>query len=81
MRILKKIGQRLRRDYFRAAYARAARGVLRTSALAAGSEPFTLLSMVHQRDVVPYLVAVKSFARFANPRRVVVVCDPTIGDA
>ncbi len=36
--------------------------------------------MVHQRDVIAYLVAIKSFARFANPNRIVVICDPSIGE-
>jgi hypothetical protein len=37
--------------------------------------------MVQKRDVLSYLVAVKSFAHFANPARVVVVCDPSIDQA
>jgi hypothetical protein len=43
--------------------------------------PFMLLSMVQQRDVQSYLVALKSFALFFNPKRVVVVCDPSLQDA
>ena len=34
--------------------------------------------MVHKRDVLSYLVAAKSFAQHANPRRIVVVCDPSV---
>jgi hypothetical protein len=34
--------------------------------------------MVQRRDVVSYLVAVKSFTHFLNPQRIVVVCDPSI---
>ncbi|TBO30234.1 hypothetical protein EYS42_11095 [Aquabacterium lacunae] len=37
--------------------------------------------MVHQRDVLPYLCALKSFARHAEPSDVAVVCDPSIDDA
>lgn len=54
--------------------------ILYTPPLAMGGMPFTLLSMVHHRDVEPYLVAAKSFARFLRPGRVVVVTDPSITD-
>ena len=37
-----------------------------------------VLSMVHHRDVLPYLLALKSFSRYVSPSRVVVVADPTI---
>jgi hypothetical protein len=37
-----------------------------------------LLSMVHHRDVLPYLLALKSFAQHLLPSRVVVVADKTI---
>lgn len=46
-----------------------------------GDEPFTLLSMVHHRDVDSYLLAVKSFVRFLRPRKIVVVTDPSITEA
>jgi len=72
------IKQRLRRDYFRWQHKRAVRAVLKTPALSVGDLPFTLLSMVQKRDVLSYLVALKSFTTFANPARVVVVCDPSI---
>jgi hypothetical protein len=81
MSLVNRIWQRLKRDYFRSDYQRAARAILTTPPLAQGSEPFTVLSQVHQRDVTSYLVAIKSFAHFLNPRQVVVVCDPSIGAA
>jgi hypothetical protein len=34
--------------------------------------------MVHTRDVLPYLLAVRSFTRFLNPRDIYILCDPTI---
>lgn len=37
-----------------------------------------LLSMVHHRDVLSYLLAGKSFARFIAPAKVVIVADPSI---
>jgi hypothetical protein len=55
------------------------RQILDTRPLQRGDLPFMLLSMVHQRDVYSYLVAVKSFTHFLNPQRIVVVCDPSIG--
>lgn len=72
------IKQRLRRDYFRLRHNRAVRGVLQTAPLRPGAMPFLLLSMVQKRDVLSYLVALKSFAAYASPKRVVVVCDPSI---
>lgn len=34
--------------------------------------------MMHTRDLLSYLVAVKSFASRINPQRIVMVCDPTV---
>lgn len=81
MSLVKRIFTRLRRDFFRWQYHRVARQILDTKPLEQGTLPFMLLSMVHQRDVASYLVAVKSFTHFLNPRRIVVVCDPSIGPA
>lgn len=71
---------RLSNRYYRWQFARAAKAVLATPALTPGKRDFTALSMVHKRDVVAYLLAVKSFAMRASPRRVIVVADPTIDD-
>jgi len=54
------------------------RGVLETSPLQRGHRQFVALSMVHHKDVLPYLVAIKTFAAFTSPHRICVVCDPTI---
>lgn len=81
MSLLSRINQRLRRDYFQWRYRKAVAQISRTPPLQSGRLPFMLLSMVQKRDVLSYLVAVKSFARFANPEHVVVVCDPSIDDA
>lgn len=81
MSLVNRIWQRLKRDYFRNGYQRAAHAILTTPPLQQGREPFTVLSQVHQRDVTSYLVAIKSFAHFLNPQQVVVVCDPSINDA
>jgi hypothetical protein len=78
MSLVSRVIQRLKRDYFRSQYQNTIRDVLNTAPLQRGDLPFMLLSMVHQRDVHSYLVAVKSFAHFLNPDRIVVVCDPTI---
>ena len=78
MSLVNRVIQRLKRDYFRAQYQKAAQEILATRPLERGDLPFTLLSMVHQRDVHSYLVAVKSFTHFLNPRGLVVVCDPSI---
>lgn len=78
MPTVSSIKQRLRREYFRWLHHRAVQGVLKTAPLRAGTMPFILLSMVQKRDVLSYLVALKSFTGFANPQRIVVVCDPSI---
>ena len=52
--------------------------ISKTPALGPGKENFIALSMVHHRDVFPYLLALKSFARFLQPAQVVMVADPTI---
>lgn len=52
-----------------------------TPPLMPGSEPYMVLSMVHHRDVLPYLLALKSLARFLPPMKVVLVADPSITDA
>lgn len=46
-----------------------------------GNQPFTLLSMVHHRDVGAYLLAVKSFVRYLQPHKIVVVMDPSLTDS
>jgi len=56
----------------------AIRAMTRTPPVTCGTVPFTALSMVHHRDVLPYLLALKSMARFLAPSQVVVVADPTI---
>jgi hypothetical protein len=62
-------------------FGRVVRHVLRTPPTQPGDQPFVALTMVHRRDVLPYLLAIKSFAAFARPQRVVVVADPTLGAA
>ncbi|MBK8535860.1 MAG: hypothetical protein IPL59_12485 [Candidatus Competibacteraceae bacterium] len=57
------------------------RGIVNTPPVKRGSEPFTLLSMVHHRDVDAYLLAVKSFCRFLAPRRFIMIMDPSITEA
>jgi hypothetical protein len=54
--------------------------ITHSSPIGTGDDPFTVLSMVHHRDVESYLLAIKSFCRFFGPRRIVIVCDPTITD-
>lgn len=78
MSLISRIARRLQRDFFRWRYLNAARDVLETRPVVRGTVQFTLLSMVHHRDIISYLVAVKSFTRFVNPERIVVVCDPSI---
>ena len=78
MNIFKRIYKRLNTDFYRAQYMKVVPAVLNTPHVAPGNLPFVLLSMVHHRDVLPYLVAAKSFLKYVPAQRVVVVCDPSI---
>ncbi|HTJ96225.1 MAG TPA: hypothetical protein VL381_02055 [Rhodocyclaceae bacterium] len=78
MSLWSRIIQRLKRDFFRFNFNREIRLILDTPPLKQGVLEFTLLSQVHKRDVLPYLLAVNSFTRFANPQQIVMVCDPSI---
>lgn len=77
MSILERVSRRVRRWEFE----RSVRAMTSTPAIVPGGRPLIALSMVHHRDVLPYLLAVKSFARFASPSRIVMVADPTIDDS
>lgn len=78
MALLNRIVQRIKRDYFRGQHHKSIQQILHTRPLERGTLPFMLLSMVQTRDVLSYLVALKSFVHFLNPERIVVVCDPSI---
>lgn len=52
--------------------------ILRTPVLMVRTGGPVLLSMVHHRDVLSYLLAAKSFARFVAPCKVVIIADPSI---
>jgi hypothetical protein len=81
MPTLKALRERCARTYYKALYMQQAKAVMRTPPVQPGTLPLTTLSMVHTRDVVPYLVAFKSFHRQATGQRTVVVCDPSITPA
>ncbi len=49
-----------------------------TRPVAPGDRDFTVLSMVRRKDLMAYLLAIKSFALRARPARIVVVADPTL---
>ena len=72
--MISKLVGRLNRTLFN----RTAVAVLGTAPSRRGDGAFCALSMVHHRDVVPYLLAIKSFILHARPARVVVVADPTL---
>lgn len=58
---------------------RAVKAIEKTPALKSiTGEPFTVLSMVQHRDVLAYLLALKSLGRFLMPDKVVLVADPTL---
>lgn len=59
-------------------FQRAVQGVLQTPQVVLAASGYTALSMVHHRDVLPYLLAIKSIAHHLPPAAVVVVADPTL---
>jgi hypothetical protein len=69
-----KIVQRLHRAHFDWCV----RAIRQTAPLVPGNQEFIALSMVQHRDVLPYLLALKSFARYLRPSHVVLVADPTL---
>ena len=80
MSLIKRTISRAQRDLFSKLYHRKIKPIESTPPLDIGKTPFTLLSMVHHRDVFSYLVAAKSFARHTSPSRIIVICDPSIND-
>lgn len=70
------ISERLNRWRF----GRAVRSILDTPPVTRGGAPFATLSMVHHRDVLPYLLAIKTFALHARPERMLLVADPSLDD-
>lgn len=75
---LERLKQRATQSVCRRLYQRGVASITRTAPLQPGALPYTLLSMVQHRDVLPYLVALKSFHRELPAQRIVVVCDPSI---
>lgn len=74
----KEIRRRLNQKRF----TREAAGVLQLPPVATGTPGGPIvLSMVHHRDVLPYLLALQSFARHIRPAQVVVIADPTLDAA
>ena len=52
--------------------------ILKSQPLSPGKEEFTVLSLLSHRDILSYLVAIKSFHHFASPRHISIICDPSI---
>lgn len=61
-------------------FQRAVKGILDTPPVRRGEKPFAALSMVHHRDVLPYLLAIKTFAYYASPERIFLIADPTLDE-
>jgi hypothetical protein len=80
MSLIDRAISRIQRELFSKLYYRQIQTIEATPQLDAGEMPFTLLSMVHHRDVLSYLVAAKSFSRYTAPSRIIVICDPSIDD-
>ncbi|MDR2187946.1 MAG: hypothetical protein LBE62_07840 [Azonexus sp.] len=61
-------------------FEKALRQIVASAPIRTGLGKFTVLSMVHHRDVDSYLLAIKSFCLFFSPQHIIVVTDPTITD-
>lgn len=59
-------------------FQRAVKGILDTPPVRRGENAFAALSMVHHRDVLSYLLAIKTFAHFASPARIFLIADPSL---
>lgn len=68
----------LKSRFHRWQFERAVSEVLNTPPLTLARSGPVALSMVQHRDVLPYLLAIKSIARQLPPARVVVVADPSL---
>lgn len=64
--------------FFKAHFKWVVKSVLSTPPIKRGTADFIVLSMVQHVDVLPYLLALKSFGQHLHPKRVVMVADPTI---
>ena len=81
MKLTELLIRRIKEKINRWRFERAIPCILKIPPIRLGDAPFTLLSMVHHRDVNAYLLAVKSFTAYLSPRRIVVVTDPSITEA
>lgn len=61
-------------------FQRAVKGILKTPPIGSGKNHFAALSMVHHRDVLPYLLAIKTFAHHASPKRIFLIADPSLDE-
>jgi hypothetical protein len=71
----------LKERFNRLLFAGVSRRVLDTPPASRGRQAFAALSMCNHRDVLPYLVAIKSFCQQAQPERVLLVADPTLDES
>lgn len=78
---LKAVVSKVRTAINRRRFNQALRQLTNTKPITTGIDKFTVLSMVHHRDVESYLLSIKSFSLFFHPHRIVVVADPSITDA
>lgn len=81
MSFFQRVYDRFLREFHGRWHSKAAFAVLKTLPLPVGHRDMILLSMVHHRDLLAYLVAAKSFIIRVQPSRVVLVRDPTFSEA
>lgn len=73
-----RLFERVRVTVIRWRFHRAVQAIYDTAPLKPGKNPFIALSMVQHKDIAAYLVAIKSFAFFLQPEKIVIICDPSI---
>lgn len=72
------MNMKLRERWHRWRFQQTVKSIVQTPVLRMSDNGLIVLSMVHHRDVLPYLLALKSFVRFVPASRVVLVADPTL---
>lgn len=70
--------ERIRLQIIRWRFNRAIQDIYATAPLKCGKNPFIALSMVQHKDIGAYLVAIKSFAFYLQPEKIVIICDRSI---
>jgi hypothetical protein len=68
----------IKERFNRILFQNSAKYITKTPSTPRGNNLFTALTMVHERDVIQYLLAIKTFAHYARPERIILIADPSL---